>query len=491
MNRLESIQVVGRKLGTVQSLEGQFVCLVQPGANLGPVLSHIDVRTGRWLTGVLASKKFADMKPGQILECWGVSGIGAERCLVVKLPDRPEPIFMRRTGARIGKKLTDLSVLVEATAGTRNLDLVVQGMTLGGYRFDRYKKEKTETGPAGKWRVMAPSPPTLNKRFDVLRPAIDGVHFTQDLVNEPANVLTTCEFARRLCQLRELGVEVEVIDEDELERLGMRALLAVGQGSDSPSRVVVMRWRGGNSPPIALIGKGVVFDTGGISIKPASGMEQMTMDMAGAATVAGVMKSLALGNAPANVVGVVGLVENMPSGSAQRPGDIVRTLKGDTVEVVNTDAEGRLVLADLMWFAQERFKPAAMVDLATLTGAIIVSLGHEYCGAFSNDDRFYQKFEAAAASEDENVWRQPLSKSFDKIIDSKFADMKNIGNRWAGAITAAQFLKRFVRPELPWIHLDIAGVAWTPKESKFAPMGATGWGVRSLSKLIVDNYSDA
>ena len=490
MNRLESIQFVGRKLGAVQSLEGQFVCLVQPEANPGPVLSHVDVLTGRWLSGVQASKKFTDMNPGQLLECWGVSGIGAERCLVVKLPDKPGPVFMRRTGAKIGKKLSDLPVLVEATAGTRNLEYLAQGMTLGGYRFDRYKRRKIEADPDAAWRIMAPSPATVTKRFDALRPEIEGVQYTQDLVNEPSNVLTTCEFARRLCTLREIGVEVEEFDEDELEQIGMRALLAVGQGSDSPSKVVVMRWRGGASPPVALIGKGVVFDTGGISIKPASGMEQMTMDMAGAGTVAGVMKSLALGNARANVVGVVGLVENMPSGSAQRPGDIVRTLKGDTVEVVNTDAEGRLVLADIMWYAQERFKPVAMVDLATLTGAIIVSLGHEYCGAFSNNDSFYHTFEKVAGSEDENVWRQPMSKSFDKIIDSKVADMKNIGDRWAGAVTAAQFLKRFVRPGLPWIHLDIAGVAWTPKESKFAPLGATGWGVRSLSKLIVDHYSD-
>ncbi len=467
-----------------------MVCLVAPGADLGPILTHIDVLTVRWLSHLIESKKFSKLDPGELMTTWGVRGVDAERCTVVKLPDRADAKFMRRAGAAVGKTLGDDPVLVESTLGTGLREHLAQGMALGNYRFNRYKKEANKGDKAPDWRIMTPSPKVAQRNFEALGCAVEGTEFARDLVNEPSNVLTTTEFASRLLELQELGVEVEVLEEDDLERIGMRALLAVGQGSDSPSKVVVMNWKGSESPPLALIGKGVVFDTGGISIKPARGMEQMTMDMAGAATVAGVMKTLALGRTKASVVGIVGLVENMPSGRAQRPGDIVRSLKGDSIEVVNTDAEGRLVLADVMWYCQRRFEPVGMIDLATLTGAIIVSLGYEYCGAFSNDDKFYQRFQSAAESEDENVWRQPLSKSFDKIIDSTIADVKNVGDRWAGAITAAQFLKRFVKADIPWIHLDIAGVAWTPKPSKFSPRGASGWGVRALTRLINDHYSE-
>ncbi len=265
---------------------------------------------------------------------------------------------------------------------------------------------------------MVGKPEAQDGRADELSALAQGVFFARDLVNEPANVLTTTEFATRLEALRDLGVEVEVLDEDELARLGLRALLAVGQGSESPSKVVVMRWQGGgDEPPLALIGKGVVFDTGGISIKPAQGMEEMTGDMGGAGTVAGVMKALALRKARANVVGLVGLVENMPDGRAQRPGDVVRSMKGDTIEVINTDAEGRLVLGDVMWYAQDRFAPAAMIDLATLTGAIIIGLGHENAGVFSNDDALAEALLAAARTEGEGAWRMPLGKRYAKLIE--------------------------------------------------------------------------
>ena len=269
----------------------------------------------------------------------------------------------------------------------------------------------------------------------------------------------------------------------------MRTLLAVGQGSESPTKVVVMQWkRGGDAAPLALCGKGVVFDTGGISIKPAQGMEEMTMDMGGAGVVAGVMKTLALREAAANVVGLVGLVENMPDGEAQRPGDVVRSMKGDTIEVINTDAEGRLVLADVLWYAQERFKPRAIVDLATLTGAIIVALGHENAGVFSNDEGLAKDFLAAAEAEGEGAWRMPLAPAYDKLLKSRIADVANVGGRPAGAVTAAQFLQRFVKEEVPWVHLDIAGVAYLSKDSDLAPKGATGWGVRALDRLIRDKY---
>ena len=318
----------------------------------------------------------------------------------------------------------------------------------------------------------------------------DGVRMTRDLTNEPANVLTTTEFADRLKEMEALGLEVEVLEEDKLAELGMRTLLSVGQGSDSPSKVVVMQWNGGDKDdaPLALVGKGVVFDTGGISLKPAGGMEDMTMDMGGAGVVAGTMRALAKRKAKANVVGLVGLVENMPSGNATRPGDVITSMKGDTVEIINTDAEGRLVLCDVMWYAQERFRPVGMVDLATLTGAIIIGLGHENAGVFSNNDTFCDAFLKSAGAEDEGAWRLPLGEAYDKQLKSRIADMKNVGGRPAGSITAAQFLQRFVKEETPWIHLDIAGVASVSTETSYAPKGATGWGVRALSRFVQDNF---
>ncbi|MGA1235033.1 MAG: leucyl aminopeptidase, partial [Lutimaribacter sp.] len=276
------------------------------------------------------------------------------------------------------------------------------------------------------------------------------------------------------------------LDEVQLHELGMGSFLSVGQGSASPTKLVVMQWQGGpkDQAPLALVGKGVVFDTGGISLKPAAGMEDMTMDMGGAGVVAGVMRSLALRGAKANVVGLVGLVENMPSGTATRPGDVVRSMKGDTIEVINTDAEGRLVLADVLWYAQERFSPCAMVDLATLTGACIIALGHENAAVFGNDDAFANRFLKAAQAEGEGAWRLPLGQAYDDLIKSQIADMKNTGGRAAGSITAAQFLQRFVKPDMPWIHLDIAGVASVKSETALAPQGATGWGVLALNRLV-------
>jgi leucyl aminopeptidase len=323
-----------------------------------------------------------------------------------------------------------------------------------------------------------------------LAPLADGVFFTRDLVNAPANILTTETFADKLAALSELGVEVEVLEEADLEKLGMKSLLAVGMGSESPSKVVVMSWNGGakDAAPLALVGKGVVFDTGGISLKPAGGMEDMTMDMGGAGTVAGVMKAVAGRKAKANVVALVGLVENMPDGRAQRPGDVVTSMKGDTIEVINTDAEGRLVLCDVLWYAQERFKPAAMVDLATLTGAIIIGLGHDNAGVFSNNDAFAARFLKAARIESEGAWQMPMGQAYDDQLKSRIADMKNVGTRAAGSITAAQFLRRFVKDDVPWIHLDIAGTASVKSETALAPKGATGWGVLALDRLIRDDY---
>ncbi|MEM6904434.1 MAG: leucyl aminopeptidase, partial [Pseudomonadota bacterium] len=308
---------------------------------------------------------------------------------------------------------------------------------------------------------------------------------TRDLVNEPANRLTTDEFAARLAAMQELGLEVEILGEPELQAMGARALLAVGQGSDNESKLVVMKWMGGgDAAPLAVVGKGVIFDTGGISLKPAGGMEDMTMDMGGAGVVSGLMRTLALRRAKANVVGIVGLVENMPDARAQRPGDIVKSMKGDTIEVINTDAEGRLVLADALWYAQQTFKPNAVIDLATLTGAIIVSLAKARAGYFCNDDAFAAELEAACKATGDQAWRMPLGPEFHDQIKSRLADIKNVGGRDGGACTAAAFLEVFIEKEMPWIHLDIAGVTVAKGGNELSPKGATGWGVAALDHLV-------
>ncbi len=311
----------------------------------------------------------------------------------------------------------------------------------------------------------------------------------RDLVNEPANVLGPIEFAARAGELSALGVEVEVLGEKELKKLNMAALLGVAQGSARPPRVVVMRWNGGKAKeqPVCFIGKGVVFDTGGISIKPAAGMEDMKGDMGGAAAVTGLMHALAARKAKTNAIGIIGLVENMPDGAAQRPGDIVTAMSGKTIEINNTDAEGRLVLADLIAYAEERFKPRFMIDLATLTGAVIVALGHQHAGLFASDDALANALSSAGEATGELVWRLPLGPDYDKMINSKFADMKNTGGRQAGAITGAQFIKRFVK-DTPWVHLDIAGTAMDSPQTEINRSWASGWGVRLLDRLVRDKY---
>lgn len=491
------------------------------------------------------SKAWAKLKPGTALELAFPAGLAADALQLVKLPRNADPITARKAGAQIGARIGTARVTVLAgdhpAAGA-----VALGLALRGYDFDAYKTKAAEPGqaedgeapgrgilpqavsPSGQPQDAAlddaqaaiapaqpdaPPPPTeveppqpgrasvtfvaadpeaLARDAAAAAAVAEGVFFTRDLVNEPANVLTTTDFANRLAAMETLGLEVEVLEEDELAALGMRALLGVGQGSESPSKVVVMRWNGGgDEAPLALVGKGVVFDTGGISIKPAAGMEEMTMDMGGAGVVAGVMRTLALRKARANVVGLVGLVENMPDGKAQRPGDIVRSMKGDTIEIINTDAEGRLVLADVLWYAQDRFKPSAVIDLATLTGAVIIALGHENAGVFSNDDTLAANLLAAAAAEGEGAWRLPLAPAYDDLIKSRLADMKNTGGRPGGSITAAQFLQRFIRKGTPWAHIDIAGVALPPGETPLAPKGATGWGVMTLDRLIRDRYEAA
>ena len=327
-----------------------------------------------------------------------------------------------------------------------------------------------------------------NKRFKSL---ISGINFTKELVSEPGNILHPDEYAKRLGSLKKLGLTVTILDKNKLKKLGMNSLLGVGQGSVRGSYLVCLEWNGAknNSKPLAFVGKGVCFDTGGISLKPAKFMEDMTYDMAGSAVVVGLMKNLALRKAKVNAVGVVGLVENMPGGNAQRPGDIVKSYSGKTIEILNTDAEGRLVLADALTYTEKKYKPKFIVDLATLTGAIIVSLGSEYAGLFSNNDKLSNQLYKAGLKVEEKVWRMPLNENYDKLINSKNADMQNINYQGgAGSTTAAQFLQRFILNNTPWAHLDIAGMAFSKYNGALNSWGATGFGVRLLNKLIEDNY---
>jgi len=466
---------------------GRVVVLAEPGERLAPAARALDRKCRGAISRAAASEAFAKLEPGEALDLAFPAGLAAEAVVLLRLARRASVAEARKAGATIARGLGASGALVLAGAH-RLAHEVAFGLALRAYDFSAHKTGAPKV--FGEVGFQVADPEAVATRAHPMAALAEGVFFTRDLVNEPANVLTTDDFAARLAAMHELGLEVEILEEGALKALGMGALLGVGQGSDSPSKVVVMQWNGGakGEAPLALVGKGVVFDTGGISIKPAQGMEEMTMDMGGAGVVAGVMRTLALRGARANVVGLVGLVENMPDGRAQRPGDVVRSMKGDTIEVINTDAEGRLVLADVLWYAQERFKPAAMVDLATLTGAIIVGLGHENAGVFSNNDALAGALLKAAEAEGEGAWRMPMGAAYDAKLKSRLADMRNSVGRPAGAITAAQFLARFVKPETPWVHLDIAGVALPPEETALAPKGASGWGVLTLDRLIRDRF---
>ena len=362
------------------------------------------------------------------------------------------------------------------------------GLKLKSYTFEKYKTKKSNKKIS--LTITGKNQPSVKDQIK-FKAIENGAFYTRDLVSEPGNVLHPDEYAKRINSLRKYGLKVVIYDEKKLKKLGMNTLLGVGQGSIRGSYLVTMEWNGlnKNSKPLAFVGKGVCFDTGGISLKPAKFMEDMTYDMAGSAVVVGLMKSLALRKAKINAVGVVGLVENMPGGNAQRPGDIVKSYSGKTVEILNTDAEGRLVLADALTYTEEKFKPKLIVDLATLTGAIIVSLGSEYAGLFSNNDKLSKQLIDAGENVEEKVWRMPLNKNFDKLIDSKNADMQNINYvGGAGSTTAAQFLQRFILNKTPWAHLDIAGMAFSKYGGALNSGGATGYGVRLLNKLIEDYY---
>ncbi len=459
---------------------GRIVIFAEPENPLPRAAQRADRLTRGSVARAVASEGFGKLSAGDGIVLAYPAGMAAEAVQIIRLTRKPDTTSLRKAGITIGKGLTDAATLV-ALDGLDPAALV-QGAVLRAYRYEAMKSApKPAFGPLT-FAVKAPDAAQA-ACADALAVA-RGVHLTRDLTSAPANVLTTTTFATQIKGLADLGLKIEVLDEDDLTRLGLRAMLAVGQGSESPSKLAILHWRGADGAPLCVVGKGVMFDTGGISIKPAAGMEEMTMDMGGAAVTVGLMQALAERKAKANVVGLVGLVENMPDGRAQRPGDVVKSLKGDMIEVINTDAEGRLVLADVLWYAQERFNPSAIIDLATLTGAIIIAIGHERAGVFGNNDALTAHFLRAAEVVGEGAWPMPLGKSYHEQIKARVGDIKNTGGRAAGACTAAAFLECFIKPDMPWIHLDIAGVALTTGESAHAPKGASGWGVLSLDALI-------
>ncbi len=487
MTDLLSFRFEEINIDSLAEAEGRVAVFATSEGKLDASGRRVNRLTKGMLARFLESEAFEKAKQGDVSSLAWPAGMTARAVDVVKLDRRAALDDARKAGAGLAQ-VKGTAPLTLSLDTIQRSDEVLLGLAARAYDFLAHKSDKGEA-PGGV-TVQSKQPEDMKQSAASALALVEGMFFTRDLTNEPANVLTTTEFADRLAAMKDLGLQVEVLEEDKLKKLGMGSLLSVGQGSISPSKVVVMKWMGGKKgdAPLALVGKGVVFDTGGISLKPAGGMEDMTMDMGGAGVVAGVMRSLALRKAEANVVGLVGLVENMPSDRATRPGDVVTSMKGDTIEVINTDAEGRLVLADVLWYAQETFKPAAIVDLATLTGAIIIGLGHENAGVFSNDDTFATKFLRAAEKEGEGAWRMPLGKAYDALLKSRIADVKNVGGRAAGSITAAQFLQRFIKDDTPWIHLDIAGVASVKTDTKLAPKGATGWGVLALNRLVADQY---
>ncbi|HXV23547.1 MAG TPA: leucyl aminopeptidase [Alphaproteobacteria bacterium] len=481
---------------------GAAVVAVFEGRKLSPGAHLLDRAAGGVIRRAIAASRF---KGGteDALTILAPAGLNANRVLLLGLgkPDKIDAQAAERMGARLVVHLqdsgeTEASVLVDSFDGAaisapEMAARIAHGARLRAWRFDKYRtKEKPEEKPSlKKLNLLVGDPAEAKRLYHPLDKLADGVLFTRELVSEPANVIYPETLANEAQRLADLGVEVEVLGVKEMRKLGMGALLGVGQGSAHEPKLVVMQWQGDrrakDQRPLAFVGKGVTFDTGGISIKPAAGMEEMKWDMAGAGAVIGLMRALAGRKAKINAIGVVGLVENMPSGTAQRPGDIVTSASGQTIEVINTDAEGRLVLADALWYAQDRFKPRLIVDLATLTGAIIISLGHVHAGLFSNDDALAEALIKAGRETGEPLWRMPLGDEYDKAIKSDAADMKNTGERAGGSISAAQFLKRFV-DKAPWAHLDIAGMAWSSKDRPLSAKGATGFGVRLLDRFVAE-----
>jgi leucyl aminopeptidase len=484
------------------AVTGTVGALVGPGPAFGPALNVLDGQADGALQRAAAAADYK-AKPRATIEILAPAKLKADRIVLIGCPaaESTDCDWSHAGGVAYAqlaaRRAASATLLLDGhVASPHAVAEIAFGAVLRSYTFKKYRtKQPDENGDEpprhlAKLVIQTADPDAARAAFAHSKAVADGMFLARDLVNEPANILGPVEFAERTRELAKVGVEVEVLDVPALEALKMGALLGVGMGSAKPSRVVVMTWSGAKSKrakPVCFVGKGVTFDTGGISIKPAAGMEDMKGDMGGAACVTGLMYALAARKANVNAVGLIGLVENMPSHNAQRPGDIVTSMSGQTIEVLNTDAEGRLVLADVLWYAQDRFKPKFIVDLATLTGAIMVALGKEYAGMFSNDDDLAKHLSAAGDVTGEKVWRMPLARAYDKLIDSKNADMKNIGGRFGGAITAAQFLQRFIKGT-PWAHLDVAGVAMDSNKTDISQGWASGWGVRLLDRLVSDHH---
>ncbi|WP_454629055.1 leucyl aminopeptidase [Bradyrhizobium cenepequi] len=481
-------------------VRGLMVVFSDEGLKFGAATEKALGKAAETVKRAAAANQFKG-KSGATLDILAPEGIRAERLIVVgtgKASALKEKDFLKFGGVAAGKlnaatdAVTVIAELPEAAMKAEQAAAIASGIRLRAYKFDRYKTKKKDgenESVRADVSIAVDDVVAARKAFAPDASIVEGVVIARDLVNEPPNVLYPEEFARRASQLRKIGVDVEVLDVKAMTKLGMGALLGVAQGSARPGRVVIMRWNGGkkSEQPVAFVGKGVCFDTGGISIKPAGSMEDMKGDMGGAACVVGLMHALAARKAKVNVVGAIGLVENMPDGNAQRPGDIVKSMSGQTIEIINTDAEGRLVLADVLWYVAKKFKPKFMVDLATLTGAIMVALGTEHAGLFSNNDELADRLIKVGQETGERVWRMPLGPEYDKLIDSQFADMKNTGGRHGGSVTAAQFLQRFV-DGTPWAHLDIAGTAMGAPKSDINQSWGSGYGVRLLERLVADYY---
>jgi leucyl aminopeptidase len=487
--------------------KGALVVGVHEGRKLTPTAQAVDKATGGALSRGMGSSKFTG-KAKQALSIVAPAGTDASRVVLLGLGKPSRSKARASADALLNWEVLGGAIYTEVgnsgeTGLTVALDVdgaeagkfaahLAHGLKLRSYRFDRYRtKEKPEDKPTLKTAtVWVGREADARRVYATLDAVADSVFFARDLVSEPGNAIYPKSLAEQCKKLGSLGLQVEVLGEREMKKLGMGALIGVGQGSANESQLVVMQWRGNKASkdgPLAFIGKGVTFDTGGISLKPAQNMEDMKWDMGGSAAVIGLMRALAARKAKVNAVGIVGLVENMPSGTAQRPGDIVKSMSGQTIEIINTDAEGRLVLADALWYCQKRFKPRFMIDLATLTGAMVIALGHEFAGFFSTDDQIAARLLAASKSTGEGLWRMPLAEGFDRAMDSDVADVKNTGGRDGGSCNAAMFIKRFTN-NVPWVHIDIAGMAWSSKDKPLAGKGATAYGVRLLNQFVQSNY---
>lgn len=487
-------------------LETVCVVLTADGLALGPKGRELDTKSAGTIAKAAAAADYKG-KAKSTLEILAPAKLGVDRMVLAGLGKEgsaTHQTLMELGGVILAaiqaRKASSASVVVDVGGGEdisaeETAALIAQGALLRHYSFKKYFTKKSseeansEKDGLRKLHIHVAHPDKAKASFQPLRAVANGINLARDLVNEPANILGPVELAEKTKALEKLGVAVEILDVKDMEKLGMGSLLCVGQGSTRPSRLAVMVWNGAKGTkkqkPVCFVGKGVVFDTGGISIKPAAGMEDMKGDMGGSAAVVGVMHALAERKANVNAVGLIGCVENMPSGNAVRPGDIVTSMSGQTIEVINTDAEGRLVLADVLWYAQEKFKPKVIIDLATLTGAIMIALGKEYAGLFSNDDKLADELATASKATGEKVWRMPLDKAFDKAMDSKNADMKNTGGRWGGSCTAAAFLQRFVK-DTPWAHIDLAGTAMDGNRTDTNQSWGAGWGVRLLDRYVAE-----